>query len=158
MRKSEIEDLLTTMLESHDNVSDLNITVDRPLQVEAAGELVAVPVDPPIESLTPFQTEIFALNLFDERAELDRFAQLAWVRFDARRSLMRERIVLGGASGRATLDTTLDHLPERERAVISAGGQFVDFHNAEEYARLFALTPFDRARLRQQPTPKRSGF
>ncbi|HEX6209203.1 MAG TPA: PilT/PilU family type 4a pilus ATPase [Methylomirabilota bacterium] len=65
MRKSEIDDLLGAMLESHDNVSDLNITVDRPLQVESAGELVAVPVDPPIESLTPFQTEIFALNLIN---------------------------------------------------------------------------------------------
>ena len=56
MRKSEIDDLLAAMLESHDNVSDLNITVDRPLQVESSGELVAVPVDPPIECLTPFQT------------------------------------------------------------------------------------------------------
>jgi twitching motility protein PilT len=65
MRKSEIDDLLGAMLESHDNVSDLNITVDRPLQVESAGELVAVPVDPPIENLTPFQTEIFALNLIN---------------------------------------------------------------------------------------------
>jgi twitching motility protein PilT len=65
MRKSEIDDLLGAMLESHDNVSDLNITVDRPLQVESAGELVAVPVDPPIESLTPFQAEIFALNLIN---------------------------------------------------------------------------------------------
>jgi twitching motility protein PilT len=65
MRKSEIDDLLAAMLESHDNVSDLNITVDRPLQVEAAGELVAVPVDPPIDTLTPFQTEIFALNLIN---------------------------------------------------------------------------------------------
>ena len=37
MRKSEIDDLLATMLESHDNVSDLNVTVDRPLQVEASG-------------------------------------------------------------------------------------------------------------------------
>src|SRR5213082_2650288 len=63
MRKSEIDDLLGVMLESHDNVSDLNITCDRPLQVEAAGELVPVPVDPAIENLTPFQTEIFALNL-----------------------------------------------------------------------------------------------
>ena len=48
MRKSEIDDLLGVMLESHDNVSDLNITCDRPLQVEAAGELVPVPVDPAI--------------------------------------------------------------------------------------------------------------
>jgi len=65
MRKSEIDDLLGAMLESHDNVSDLIVTADRPLQVESAGELVAVPVDPPIESLTPFQTEIFALNLIN---------------------------------------------------------------------------------------------
>jgi len=65
MRKPEIDDLLGAMLDSHDNVSDLNLTVDRPLQVEAAGELVAVPVDPPIETLTPFQTEIFALNLMN---------------------------------------------------------------------------------------------
>jgi twitching motility protein PilT len=65
MRKSEIDDLLAAMLESHDNVSDLNVTVDRPLQVESAGELVAVPVDPPIDTLTPFQTEIFALNLIN---------------------------------------------------------------------------------------------
>src|SRR3989449_1933805 len=62
MRKPEIDDLLGAMLDSHDNVSDLNLTVERTLQVEAAGELVAVPVDPPIETLTPFQTEIFALN------------------------------------------------------------------------------------------------
>jgi twitching motility protein PilT len=65
MRKSEIDDLLGVMLESHDNVSDLNITVDRPLQVEAAGELVSVPVDPSIDNLTPFQTEIFSLNIIN---------------------------------------------------------------------------------------------
>jgi twitching motility protein PilT len=65
MRKSEIDDLLAAMLESHDNVSDLIVTVDRPLQVESAGELVAIPVDPPIENLTPFQTEIFALNIIN---------------------------------------------------------------------------------------------
>jgi twitching motility protein PilT len=65
MRKSEIDDLLATMLESHDNVSDLNVTVDRPLQVEASGELVSVPVDPSIDNLTPFQTEIFALNIIN---------------------------------------------------------------------------------------------
>ena len=42
MRKSELDYLLGTMLDSHDNVSDLNFTVDRPLQVEASGELVSV--------------------------------------------------------------------------------------------------------------------
>lgn len=70
MRKPEIDDLLTGMLESHDNVSDLNITVDRPLQVESSGELTPVPVTPPIENLTPFQTEIFALNLINSDRRL----------------------------------------------------------------------------------------
>ena len=73
MRKSEIDDLLATMLESHDNVSDLNVTVDRPLQVEASGELVGVPVNPPVESLTSFQTEIFALNLINGDRRLCQF-------------------------------------------------------------------------------------
>jgi twitching motility protein PilT len=73
MRKAEIDDMLTAMLESHENVSDLNITVDRPLQVESSGELVGVPVTPPVESLTPFQTEIFALNLINGDRRLCQF-------------------------------------------------------------------------------------
>jgi twitching motility protein PilT len=70
MRKPEIDDLLGAMLDSHDNVSDLNLTVDRPLQVESSGQLIGVPVDPPIESLTPFQTETFALNLINSDRRL----------------------------------------------------------------------------------------
>lgn len=73
MRKSEIDDLLTAMLESHENVSDLNITVERPLQVETSGELVGVPVDPAIDCLTPFQTEMFALNLINNDRRLCEF-------------------------------------------------------------------------------------
>ncbi len=81
------------------------------------------------------------LALADSLAELDRSAQLAWVRFDARRSLMRDRvIVVGREVRRATLDTTLDHLPDRERSAIAAGGQFVDFGDkSDECARLLAL-------------------
>ncbi|MBI5185825.1 MAG: PilT/PilU family type 4a pilus ATPase [Nitrospinae bacterium] len=63
MRKAEIDFILTTMLESFGNVSDLNLTVDKPLQVESSGVLTSVPITPQIEKLTPFQTEIFALNL-----------------------------------------------------------------------------------------------
>jgi twitching motility protein PilT len=73
MRKSEIDDLLVAMLDSHENVSDLNITVDRPLQVEAAGELMPVAVDPAIDNLTPFQTEMFALNLINNDRRLSEF-------------------------------------------------------------------------------------
>jgi twitching motility protein PilT len=63
MRKAQIDTVMTAMLDSHESVSDLNISVDRPLQVESSGELVKVSANPPIANLTPFQTEIFALNL-----------------------------------------------------------------------------------------------
>ncbi len=58
------------MLESHDNVSDMNITVDKPFQVESSGELKPVSLDPPVDRLTPFQSEIFALNLINNDRRL----------------------------------------------------------------------------------------
>ena len=63
MRKREIDHFLRKMLDVHDNVSDLIVTVDRPFQVEHDGMLKSVPMDVPVDSLTPFQTEMFALNL-----------------------------------------------------------------------------------------------
>lgn len=63
MRRQEIDHLLTRMLDSHSNVSDLNFTVGKPLQVESAGELLPVDIKPPIKTLTSFQTEAVALNL-----------------------------------------------------------------------------------------------
>jgi twitching motility protein PilT len=58
------------MLDSHDNVSDLNITVGKPFQVETEGELATVDMEPHFESLTPFQAEIFALNLLNQNRRL----------------------------------------------------------------------------------------
>ena len=63
MRANELDYILTTMLDSNKDVSDLNITVDKPLQVESSGQLVGVPINPPVDRLTPFQTEQIALNL-----------------------------------------------------------------------------------------------
>lgn len=63
MRKQEIDYILARMLDSQNNVSDLNLTVGKPPQVESSGKLVPVEIDPPIKELSPFQTEIFALNL-----------------------------------------------------------------------------------------------
>ncbi|MSU19969.1 MAG: PilT/PilU family type 4a pilus ATPase [Pedosphaera sp.] len=63
MRRNELDHVLGTMLDSNKDVSDLNITVDKPLQVESSGQLVPVVLEPPIEKLTPFQTEMMALNL-----------------------------------------------------------------------------------------------
>src|SRR5579862_9092558 len=66
MRRPELDHILSTMLDSAPEVSDLIFTVDKPLQVESAGELKPVASDPPIEKLTPFQTEMVALNLVGE--------------------------------------------------------------------------------------------
>jgi twitching motility protein PilT len=63
MRRNELDYILTTMLDSHKDVSDLIFTVDRPLQVEVSGQLLPVPIQPAVEKLTPFQTESIALNL-----------------------------------------------------------------------------------------------
>jgi twitching motility protein PilT len=65
MKKQEIDYILTRMLDSHSNVSDLNLTVGKPLQVESSGTLVPVDIKPFIGELTPYQTEIFALNLIN---------------------------------------------------------------------------------------------
>ncbi len=70
MKKTEIDYWIATMLESHSNVSDLNITVGKTLQVESAGLLVPVEVSPPVAELTPFQTETFALNLIGNNRRL----------------------------------------------------------------------------------------
>ncbi|MFZ2418748.1 MAG: PilT/PilU family type 4a pilus ATPase, partial [Smithellaceae bacterium] len=66
MRKQEIDHILENMLESHPNISDLNLTVDKPFQVESSGQLTSVDLQPPFERLTPFQTETFALNLINQ--------------------------------------------------------------------------------------------
>jgi twitching motility protein PilT len=66
MRRVELEQMLGTMLASQPEVSDCLFTVGRPTQVEAYGELVAVTLDPPIDSLTPYQTEMIALNIIGD--------------------------------------------------------------------------------------------
>mgnify|MGYP001438202694 CR=1 FL=1 len=66
MRRPELDYILTTMLDSQPEVSDLLFTSDKPLQVESFGELKPVSIDPPIEKLTPYQTEMIALNLIGE--------------------------------------------------------------------------------------------
>ena len=66
MRRPELDQILTTMLASQPEVSDLIFTVDRPPQVEAYGELKPVVLDPPIEKLTPFQIETIALNMIGD--------------------------------------------------------------------------------------------
>src|SRR3984893_4725896 len=63
MRTPDLDRILSAMLKTYDGISDLNFSVGSPLQVEDFGELKPVYVDPPIEALTPYQTEQIALAL-----------------------------------------------------------------------------------------------
>jgi twitching motility protein PilT len=65
MNLPEINYWITNMLESYESVSDLNFTVGKQLQVETSGQLVPINVTPEINELTPFQTEVAALNLIE---------------------------------------------------------------------------------------------
>ena len=70
MNRQEVDQIITKMLYSHENVSDLNLTVGKPLQVESSGELIPVEMKPAFANLTPFQTETFALNLINQNRRL----------------------------------------------------------------------------------------
>jgi len=66
MRRAELDQIMTTMLASQPEVSDLLFTSDRPPQVESYGELKPVVLDTPIEKLTPFQIETIAMNIIGD--------------------------------------------------------------------------------------------
>ena len=70
MRRNELDYFLGSLLEYDRNVSDILITVGRPFQVEVHGQLHAVPVSPYIDSLTPFHTEMIALNIMGSSKRL----------------------------------------------------------------------------------------
>jgi len=70
MKKQEIDHILVKMLDYHREVSDLNFTVGKPMQVESAGELIPVDFKPNFKALTPFQTEVIALNLINQDRRL----------------------------------------------------------------------------------------
>ena len=70
MRQQQVDHILTAMLESYDGVSDLILTVDKPFQVESSGQLKPVSLKPAIDKITPFQAEIFALNLVNSDRRL----------------------------------------------------------------------------------------
>jgi len=84
------------------------------------------------------------LALADALQEVDRFAQIALVRYDARREMLVDRLMANGDTVVHTrLDTTFDHLPTRERIAVATGSTFVDFaDHSDEFAPLFALKRF----------------
>jgi twitching motility protein PilT len=70
VKKQEIDHILVKMLDSHREVSDLNFTVGKPMQVESAGELVPVEIRNSAKPLTAFQTEVVALNMINQDRRL----------------------------------------------------------------------------------------
>jgi twitching motility protein PilT len=70
MRIPDLDKILSAMLKTYAGISDLNFSVGHPLQVEDWGELKPVFVDPPIEALTPYQTEQIALSLMQGNRHL----------------------------------------------------------------------------------------
>ena len=70
MTRAELDYILGSMLDSDKDVSDLNFTVDKPMQIESSGELIACEVEPPIGRLTPFQTELIALEILNRNRRL----------------------------------------------------------------------------------------
>ncbi len=70
MQKTEIDHILTRLLDSYENVSDINLTVGKPFQVESSGELIYVDIGYGLNTLTPFQTETFALAMIDNDRRL----------------------------------------------------------------------------------------
>ena len=70
MKKQEVDHILTRMLDSHKNVSDLNFTAGKPMQVESDGDLMPIEMKPSFKELTPFQIEVFALNLINQEKRL----------------------------------------------------------------------------------------
>ncbi|MBW2544008.1 MAG: PilT/PilU family type 4a pilus ATPase [Deltaproteobacteria bacterium] len=72
MRKQEIDYILNRMLDSHGDISDLNITVGKPFQVETSGALTTIEMDFSPSEITPFQAEMLALNLINRDRNLMR--------------------------------------------------------------------------------------
>jgi twitching motility protein PilT len=70
MRNTELDTLLSAMLDTHPGISDLVFSVNRPLQVESYGVLKEAVIHPHIKKLTPYQTEKIALNILGNSRHL----------------------------------------------------------------------------------------
>jgi len=76
MRLAELDSILSRIIDAYPHVSDINLTVGRPLQVEAFGKLVPVQLNLSSKILTPFQTETIALNLIrSDRRKMETLLQ-----------------------------------------------------------------------------------
>ena len=65
MPTREVDFILNHILDQYPKVSDINVSVGRPFQVEVDGELIPAEFPTPLPILTPFHTETFALQLLN---------------------------------------------------------------------------------------------
>ncbi|MDR1080836.1 MAG: PilT/PilU family type 4a pilus ATPase [Deltaproteobacteria bacterium] len=65
-----LEFILDKLMNSASEVSDINMTVGHPIQVESGGELIPVFFEPEIRALTAYQTETLALSLLRGNRQL----------------------------------------------------------------------------------------
>lgn len=63
MRQKELDSILARILDEHPHLSDINLTVGKPPQVEVDGKLVPVCADLGLGLLTPFHTERIMLSI-----------------------------------------------------------------------------------------------
>jgi twitching motility protein PilT len=70
MRSPDLDKILSAMLTTYEGISDINFSVGHPPQVEDYGELKPVYIDPPIDALTPYQTEQIALTIMQGNRRL----------------------------------------------------------------------------------------
>src|SRR4030095_6355572 len=61
----EVDFILNHILDNYPKVSDINVSVGRPFQVEVDGELIPVEFSVSIPALTPFQTATLAVQLLN---------------------------------------------------------------------------------------------
>ncbi len=62
LQQVDVRNIITGMLDAYSDVSDLNITVGRPLQTTSSGRLFPVNLPNFLNTLTPYQTEQIALH------------------------------------------------------------------------------------------------
>src|SRR5258708_10982983 len=66
--------------------------------------------------------------LAEALAELDRSAYVALIRYDGRRRMMMDRhLARPDSVDMVGIETTFDHLPSRERALVATGGGVAEF-------------------------------
>jgi len=116
----EIDPLLETMLDLAPDISDLNLSVGRPPQVEVDGQLRPVPFSG-LEKLLPYHTEIVAMRLLGGKRDLvDKLVRTGSTDLSyslARRTRFRVNIF----SQRGSLSIVLRVIPNRVPTVENLG-------------------------------------